>query len=530
MNLITKNYNKSLNNRNKLYNLDKFINKTNYKQISHKGILNPTEKKIIQTKRNYNRIFNSYSYTYSKKKSKKNNSNNKYEFKTSNYNNNIKTINLKSNKNNKKDFLKLNNYLKDQKTSLISLNKFITKKSKNINKNGILLKAPFEKGLFSYKQNNNIDNFQISNISNIKQKLNSSIHHMNSSSSLNTIDNVLNNNNNEAINNKNNLRNLILKNKIYKENSINNKLNYIDVNKSTKSTKSRSMDLNKNIIKPFNDNIKTNYKKNSISSVIKKNEFNSCEDPFSIQESIQLYKFKSNEFDDFDNYKNINLDYENINNMNFNYNKDMNENSKIRNETNISYKNDNRRLIVEYLKILKKKFKNFSVEEICKINNIDEKVLNLDKKKDLKGKISQLDYSEHQNSIFNISPSRKEKINYLKFLSTPRIMFLINEMNEKVPYIFFLSPNISNYDDGIERYSFKWININNSSDNNSYDLFHLKKCRINNKEYKRFDIIFEEYDCIEENENFYSTFIIDALSFELANNYVNGLNYFIIKK
>ena len=572
MNLDKRNYYKYINNKGKINNFDKFVNKTKGK-LESKEV---KEKGTFQIKSNYyNKFYNSYTYNYNKRNFN-NNRNLKYVSKT--YDNKKKYISIK---NNKKNFLKLDNCLNDKnnnnKPSLFNLKKFFTKNkqmtfkpnSTYTNRNKILLKPPFDRGIFSYKKTININqknpkiknynfaqrfinvnkikinknnfneyndnyNFQISNISNIKQKLNSSIHHMNSSSSLNTIDNVLNND--ENINNKNNIRNLILKNKIYKDKNYcdeEQENKNINVNKSTKSTKSRSIDLNKYLIKSLNDyNIKNNYKKNSISSINKKNnqnEINSFEEPFSIQESIQLYKFKSNEFDDFENYKNINNEYININNIN---------NNKIENKNEINLWNkNNRRLIVEYLKILKKKYKNFSIEELCKINNIDQKILNpgrkknlkeniinLDKKKDLKQKIN-LDFSKNENNP-NIYKNN-EKINYLNSLSTPRIMFLINESNEKIPYIFFLAPNISTYDNGIERYSFKWNNINNVSDNNSYDLFHLKKCKINNKNYKRFDITFKEHDYIEENENFSSTFIIDALSYELANYYVNGFNFLL---
>ena len=108
-------------------------------------------------------------------------------------------------------------------------------------------------------------------------------------------------------------------------------------------------------------------------------------------------------------------------------------------------------------------------------------------------------------------------------------MFLITEINEKMPYIFSLSPNIQTYENGIESYLFKWSNINDLSDKTSYNILDLKKCKLKDNDNKKFFIIFQEYDCIEEDENYSSTFIIDTLSNELANNYVKGLNYLIKK-
>ena len=573
MNFARQYYNISSNNNKKKNNLDQFINKS----------------KINIIKKNYdNNNFGSSINHYNNKKPIIND--NKINYDSKRFISNLKVNKIISNK------IELKNNRNNNKSSLFHLNKFINQKNlKALNtisyKKNFLLKAPIERGMYSYKKSNNfvninndkfnnnifninqkilpikkntfteeflnsyksrnnknnegykdyknfnnLDNFQFENISNIKQKINSSMHHINSSSSINTIENVYNNN--EFINNNNNLRNLILKNKIYNQN---NKYNFgeeeqenknINVNKSTKSTKSRSLDLNRYLIKPFNDNIKINYKKSSMSSFLNKksnqNEIGSFDDPFSNQESIQLYKFKSNEFDDFVNYNAKNLDNEK--NLNNNY---MNDNNKNNDEKN-KYNKENRRLIIEYLKILRNKNKSYSIEELCKSNNIEKNLLNVKKNQKISNKLK-LKYFEDKllesNDIINNRSNKNyEKIDYLNFLSTPRIMFLINDLNERIPYIFYLSPSPSCHNNGVERYSFKWSNINNLSDKNSYDLFHLKKCNVNKKDFNKFDITFEEHDHIEEGENFTNTFIVDTLSFELARNYVKGLNYFSSKK
>jgi len=566
MNFIWKN---KIENKNKL-KINKFINKTQ----KDKNKYNEINKIKIY---NNDILFNSYTFIYNKRK----NENKKYIFNNNNYTKNLKN----SHDNNEKKIIKNrnNNYILmnlKNNTDNLSLNKYINKKNlkifeRNSNINNILLKVPL--GSFSYKKSNNIiisnvnqkvspikntnfaqkfintdnkqktiieenndhkslnniNNSQIENISNINQKLNNSIHHINSSSSLNTIENF---NNNYEINN-NNINNLMLKNKITNNNKM---LFYGDeeqdnknicINKSTKSTKSRSVDLNKYLIKPLNDTIKINNinlnKDNSLSSINKKNnemEIDNYEDDLSNQESLQLSKLKSNEFEDNYNYNNI----KNTNNEN-NINNYINENNNKISEDTKKYNKENRRLLIEYLKIIKKKYRNFNIEELCKINNINQNILNLSSNQynfTLRKNVLNIGYLEH-NNLFNYNYN---KIDYLNFLSTPRIMFLINDINEKIPYIFSLSPNISSYNNGIERYSFKWINIKNFSDNTSYDLYHLKKCNLNQNNNKIFYIIFEEHDYIEENENYSSTFNIDALSFELANNYVNGLNYLNIQK
>ena len=525
MNLGLQKYDLSTYNKNKIYILNKFINKK--KDISEQNN-NINQKKV-------NKIINPYTNNYNKKNIINNNS------RTYAGNNKSNSYNIRK----EKDKITNNYKISNLKYSPNSL---------NLNINNNLLRPPIQRGFYSYKQSikkdfaydslnpntynnnqkqidefnfdkninieNNINNTQINNISHIKPKINLSVHHINSKSSLNTTDIVRNDN---ELLRKNNMRNLLLKNKIYKEN--NNILNYGDedqesksiyINKSTKSTKSRSIDLNKYLIKPFNDNFKINNKnvninkKNSISSNNKKNnnmESTSFDEGFSNQESLQLYRFKSNEFNEDNDNNNLNEEY------------------------NIIYRKENRRLIVEYLKIIKNKYKNTSISELCKNKNISLKILNLPKKQYIPDSVIENKknnveyYEEYKNIITN-----NEKIECINFLSTPRIMFLINEANESIPYIFCLSPNICCYNDGIEGYTFKWININDLSEKNYYDLFHLKKCKINNKDNKKFDITFEEHDCVEENENYSSTFVIDALSSEIANNYVNGLNYLIDKK
>ena len=583
MNLDGQSFTLTINKRNKLSSLDKFINKTN--TVSYQDDLF-NKIKAYEKESSHN----SYTYHYNKRKNCNDDNEISIDSPINNKNSYPKKIRSNSYDNNKnvreRNMNNLKIYSMDnsrkKKAPLISLNKYMNQRNEKqyIEHINNLVKLPFKQGTYSYKKSNNINNNQIIspkknkfftqkfininnnnnlrensrfcdytnnmnlhlntsnlqnyqnvNISYIKRNNNnSSIHHINSSLSLN-IENI--SNNNEIINNNqnyNNIRKLMLKNKI---NNQNNQLNYGDeeqdnknicVNKSTKSTKSRSLDLSKYIIKPKDtkyNNIIIN-KNNSFSSINKKinqTEEGSFEGPLSNQDSLQLHKLKSNEFEEFVNYKD-----NNINNHNFNY--FINEN----NNENYKYNKENRRLIVEYLKVIKNKYNYHSLEELCKINNINQNILNLSQNQNTTKSKDDLNIDDSEQNIFlSRQFKNKEKIDILNFLTTPRIMFLITEINEKMPYIFSLSPSIQTYENGIESYLFKWSNINDLSDKTSYNILHLKKCKLKDNDNKKFFIIFQEYDYIEEDENYSSTFIIDALSYELANNYVKGLNYLIKK-
>ena len=524
MNLNIPNSISITNKTNQLSIYNKYLNKTNTDSFQNN---------LINTIKAYNKSDINNSYTYNYTKNKKQNSKDKKPYDP--YSRNMSN-NLYGN----------NNYYYNKKKQkpIVSLKKFINLKVPKTfnNENNKCNKNIFKPGMYSFKtsdnNNNNNNNainqrnlqlpgLQMENLSNIKKNNNSSTHHINSNSSLN-LDLMSNYNFNDIIN-SNNIKNLSLKNKI---NDQNNKLNNLDetqenknkfiINKSTKSTKSRSLDLSKYIIRSAKD-IKNNnpiLTKNSISPINKKNsslsmdkrnnkmEEASFEMILSNQDSLQLQKLKSNEFDDFDNYKDKNLNNE-YNIINF-----MKEKNN-----EYDYNKESRRLIIEYLKIIKKKFKHSSLEEICTFTNISKDILNL--RKDNREK--NIDLSLNNNHV--------KKVSFLNFLSTPRIMFLLNnETNEKMPYIFNLSPNLRSIENGIESYYLKWSNMKNLSDKTSYDLSHLKTCKLKDKDYNKFYMIFQEYDCIEKNENNTSTFIIDALSYELASNYVKGLQFLMNKE
>ena len=258
-----------VNKRNKISTFDKYLNITNTESAQN-NLMNITK---VYNKSDIN---NSYSHNY-----------NNYNKTNHSNNNSTSIINAQSNK-------KISNI--KQKYFLLSLNKFINRKEPKLNNNKFN-KISFRPGMYSYKKSNNdgrmelpirnmnnnlgdingfgehykdnnnttifnqrnlqLQNFQMENISNIKKNNNSSCHHINSCSSFN-IDAISNNNDVMNYNNNNiRTRNLSIKNKVTNRY---NKLNYLDeeqenkniyanVNKSSKSTKSRSVDLSKYIIK-----------------------------------------------------------------------------------------------------------------------------------------------------------------------------------------------------------------------------------------------------------------------------------------
>ena len=218
--------------------------------------------------------------------------------------------------------------------------------------------------------------------------------------------------------------------------------------------------------------------------------------------------------------------YEETSNFDVNEKDKAKEIKDINNSGGILYNKENRRLMIEYLKIFKNK--NITLENICKMHNINTNILQIPKNENkenieekMKNNITQKDIIFSEIKIFN-NTDKNEKIDYIVFLSQPRIMFLINELNEKNPYIFYLTPDISLYEKAKINYLFKWININDISEEIFYDISLLIKCEINRYKKNIFEIVFKDNDI-----NINKKFVIDALSPNLADIYFNGFQIFI---
>ena len=251
------------------------------------------------------------------------------------------------------------------------------------------------------------------------------------------------------------------------------------------------------------------------------------------------YKSRTNEI------KNMNLKKIIKRNNSTQYNnskKETNESLNISNEKEIKIKNyfkgktksenESRRMIVEYLKILKKN-KNCKINNILTNNNISYKVLNQQFSLNKNYNLSNLLISNCNKSIE--TPKKKtnlkninkflndmdditnDKINMIKFLSLPRIMELIF-MEKKYKYIFMLLPNKFSYLKGIESYIFQWNDIKTNKKIGGFDLIKVKTCCINYKNDKNF--IIETFD--GTNNRQYELF---TTSNNISSYYVKSINY-----
>ena len=220
------------------------------------------------------------------------------------------------------------------------------------------------------------------------------------------------------------------------------------------------------------------------------------------------------------------------------------------------YEIENRRLFMEYLKILKNK-NNESVYEIISKNNFNQIVMNqefiyedYDKNNELFGDakkelyLKYLNYSLSSesdsnnneenvvsNKIYDLQNSNilnnvNYKIDILIFLCAPRVLYLVNEDGNKQKCIFILSPDEKCYLEGIESYIFKYIDMDNNEEENSFNINCIKSCYINKDNSNSFIIeVYRDKEC----ENFYEI-IIEAPSQELCDNYNDGINYLIQNK
>lgn len=209
---------------------------------------------------------------------------------------------------------------------------------------------------------------------------------------------------------------------------------------------------------------------------------------------------------------------------------------------------ESRRMIIEYIKILNKKQKN--IDEIMDNNNFSRKVLNqvlifkefdssklFENSKVLDNKsctsiISNSFFSSNnkENKAFhiktinrfmtNMNDESKEKINMLKFLSTPRCMKL-DFRNKNYKFIFYLCPSELSYSEGIESYIFKWNEIKTNKIIGGFDLVKICSCLLDNSKQNSFFI--ETFDGITRRNYKFET---ETNTKELANKYVHYLNYF----
>ena len=272
--------------------------------------------------------------------------------------------------------------------------------------------------------------------------------------------------------------------------------------------------------------------------------------------------------------KNVNLS------MNMNLNNKGNINNSLNNPNiNIEYFNyfndsrlyekESRRMLIELLKLklVQKNGNNIGIKQLIKDNKISLKVLNqkLTQKeyeneknnnsnfntlnnKEVFGEAKKYVYlknldnylsqnstitteilTNNNNRVFNIENSiknnkNKKKINILNFLLTPRVLNLIEDIEEKQKYVFLISFDEIFYLEGKESYIFMWKNMENNEIENEFNIKLIKKCDGNKIFRNRFILKVINNDLGEE-----FNYEIETPSDEICNNYVIGINYLITK-
>ena len=402
-----------------------------------------------------------------------------------------------------KETSKLSSYYTNQGNNSLKLNYLL-----NNSKKKKIIKPPFKKGLYSYKQshsyiqninNNNFFSYESPNYSlfNIKKEKNNIL-------------NILPIEGNSLSFSSLNLN----KYKIYNIKEKNNKgQNKQIINDSSAFIKNNNLSMNKN-----NNSINNN-----------KNKINNS-----------LNNSYINEYFDYFNDRRI-------------------------------YEKESRRMIIELFKLNLGDKNNIGIKQLLKDNNISLKVLNQkltqrEYENELSNNNSNLNtinnkevfgeakkvlylkyldnnflsqnstitteiFSNGSNKLFNIGNDiiinknkNKKKINILNFLLTPRVLNLIQENNEKEKFIFLISFDELFYLEGKESYVFMWKNMENYEVENEFNIKLIKKCDENKIFRNRFGLKVINDDIGEE-----FNYEIETPSDEICNDYVIGINYLINK-
>ena len=231
-----------------------------------------------------------------------------------------------------------------------------------------------------------------------------------------------------------------------------------------------------------------------------------------------------------------------------------------------SNERESRRLMIEYVKLIKKQNSSKSISSILSMNNYSSKILQQDQVSQSNKNIAQCSnffsgnqspntflFSPNPESLPNplnlnskpqpqpnisiysnmtdgtkqysqflsdITDDSKEKINLINFLTTPRVMNLLTKQNERQAYIFLLSPNTSSYVYGIESYAFRWIELKEGKSYGNFDMIKMVSCLSVKDSYNQFEITVGGVG--EEEERSY---LIEASTREMCDNYIKCLNY-----
>ncbi len=399
-----------------------------------------------------------------------------------------------------KETSKLSSYYTNQGNNSWKLNYLL-----NNSKKKKIIKPPFKKGLYSYKQshsyiqninNNNFFSYESPNYSlfNIKKEKNNIL-------------NILPIEGNSLSFSSLNLN----KYKIYNIKEKNNKIeNKQIINDSSAFIKNNNLSMNKN-----NNSINNN-----------KNKINNS-----------LNNSYINEYFDYFNDRR-------------------------------TYEKESRRMIIELFKLNLGDKNNVGIKQLLKDNNISLKVLNQkltqrEYENELSNNNSNLNtinnkevfgeakkvlylkyldnnflsqnstitteiFSNGSNKLFNIGNDiiinknkNKKKINILNFLCVPRVLNLIEE-DKSQKYIFLITLDEIYFKEGKESYYLQWRDMENNTIKNEFNLKEIKSCKINRKNKNRFIIEMDKDDLIEN-----LSYEIETPIEEICNYYVIGINYLI---
>ena len=176
--------------------------------------------------------------------------------------------------------------------------------------------------------------------------------------------------------------------------------------------------------------------------------------------------------------------------------------------------NESRRMIIEYLKVIKQTEKNkYKISNILRNQNISKRVLNQQKINTnlniytMKSKNSKFFYIKNNKKVESpgekinlknvskflkdMNDITKDKIYMVKYLSIPRIMNLIF-MEKEFKFIFILKPNRLSYIKGLESYIFQWKDIKTKKDIGGFDLIKVNSCCVSHKQDK--NVLIETFD------------------------------------
>ncbi len=399
-------------------------------------------------------------------------------------------------------------------------------------------KIKLQPGMFSYKRSTN------SNLSNSLESNNSMERH-----NYSMISNKLN------LNNSSNKNNVIFQNlKLFLDNAEISSIKTLTNNDNISNQFHNHSAMNLNKYKIVNNNISQKQNKSMDFTNLHNNTFNNTNFNYDFLKYNNIIINNINQPSIKLNSDEIQIkpktDLKITNNLSQFLNKSKND--KERNNTlsknYFLYKskaeNESRRMIIEYLKVLKQKEKNkYRIVNILKNQNISDKVLNQQKVNinlniyTMNSKNSKffylksnkkIDSPREMTNLKNISKFlkdmndiTKDKISMVKFLSIPRIMKLIF-LEQEYKFIFMLRPNRISYLKGLESYIFQWSDIKTKKDIGGFDLIKVNSCCINYKQNENVLIetfdgeIHREYELITKSKN-------DASNIVKSINYLSRL-------